>query len=404
MYLIYNYDTLKVAHDTNKVQIFMKKIIGIAAFGIALFGYPCNAQAQFWDGFLQGLSHGMQNLQRQQTYNRQQNYKKEHISELQKNTKKEKDGFVWIKLSTWNGKKSINYGAQDSEGNMLIPQKYDLLYYSTSDGGYFLVQLKGKEGIYAKDGHCICDAIYDDALYYKEGNDIYVKVERNGELGIIDKNGNYIITPNSAYKSLFYSSIDNTFHYRNAYDKYVSTGIDIHGNRVLDKKSTENATRTQTIARTDNSKNPNNNKFWYPRYANIKMDSQGNPITSSMKYIYPIEGAKSFEIEFVYKENDSNPVSVYLNEIKEGSKIVKSELIAAPLKSSASSVKYKTSSVNIFSPKYQISVSSSGNIIIYDISGGSYANRNTKFFKAEAAEAIYKIRYNVLIENLKKYF
>lgn len=26
------------------------------------------------------------------------------------------------------------------------------------------------------------------------------------------------------------------------------------------------------------------------------------------------------------------------------------------------------------------------------------------FFKAEAAEAIYKIRYNVLIENLKKYF
>lgn len=402
---------LEIAHDTNEVQIFMKRIIGTVAFCIALFGYPCNAQAQFWAGFLQGLCDGIQNLQRQQTYsqqqtyNRQQNYKKEHVSELQKETKKEKDGFVWKELSTWNGEKFINYGAQDSEGNTLIPQKYDLLYYSTSDGGYFLVKLNGKEGIYAKDGHCICDAIYDDVLYYKKGNDIYVKVERNGELGIIDKNGNYIITPNSAYKSLFYSSTDNTFNYRNASDEYVSTGIDIHGNRVLDEKTTESATRTQTIARTDNSKNPNNNKFWFPRYANVKMDEQGNPIKSAIRYVYPTEGAKSFEIEFVYKENDSNPVFVYLNEINEGSKIVKSELIAAPFKSVRSSVKYKANSVNIYSPKYHISVSSSGTIIIYNINNGSYANGNAKFFKPnEIAEVIYKARYDILKENLKKYF
>ena len=408
---------LEVAHDTNEVQFFMKRIIGTVAFCIALFGYPCNAQAQFWAGFLQGLCDGIQNLQRQQTYNqqqtysqqqtynRQQNYKKEHVSELQKETKKEKDGFVWKELSTWNGEKFINYGAQDSEGNTLIPQKYDLLYYSTSDGGYFRVKLNGKEGIYAKDGHCICDAIYDNAFYNKEGNDIYVEVERNGELGIIDKNGNYIITPNSAYKSLFYSSTDNTFNYKNTSDEYVSTGIDIHGNRVLDEKTTESTTRTQTIARTDNSKNPNNNKFWYPRYANVKMDEQGNPIKSAIKYVYPTDGAKSFEIEFVYKENDSNPVFVYLNEINEGSKIVKSELIAAPFKSVQSSVKYKANSVNIYSPKYHISVSSSGTIIIYNINNGSYANGNAKFFKPnEIAEVIYKARYDTLIENLKKYF
>lgn len=324
---------------------------------------------------------------------------------LQKDTENEKDGFVWTKLRTWNGEEFINYGAQDSEGNTLIPQKYDLLYYSTSNGGYFRVKLKGKEGIYTKDGHCICDAIYDNAFYNKEGNDIYVKVKRNGELGIIDKNGNYIITPNSAYKSLFYSSTDNTFHYKNASDKYVSTGIDIHGNRVLDEKTTESATRTQTIARTDNSKNPNNNKFWYPRYANVKMDEQGNPIKSAIRYVYPTEGANSFEIEFVYKENDSNPVSVYLNEMKEGSKIVKSELIGAPFKSVRSSVEYKANSVNIYSAKYHISVSSSGTIIIYNINNGSYANGNAKFFKPnEIAEVIYKARYDILIENLKKYF
>lgn len=395
----------------------MKRIIGIAAFCIALFGYPCNAQAQFWTGFLQGLCDGIQNLQRQQTYNqqqtysqqqtynRQQNYKKEHVSELQKDTKKEKDGFVWKKLSTWNGEKFINYGAQDSEGNTLIPQKYDLLSYSTSDGGYFRVKLNRKEGIYTKDGHCICDAIYDNAFYNKEGNDIYVEVERNGELGIIDKNGNYIITPNSAYKFLFYSSTDNTFYYRNASDEYVSTGIDIHGNRVLDDKTTESTTKTQTLARTDNSKNQNKNKFWYSRYANVKMDEQGNPIKSAIRYVYPTEGANIFEIEFVYKENDSNPVFVYLNEIKEGSKIVKSELIGAPFKSVRSSVEYKANSVNIYSPKYHISVSSSGTIIIYNINNGSYANGNAKFFKPnEIAEAIYKGRYDILIENLKKYF
>lgn len=98
--------TLEIAHDTNEVQIYMKRIIGTVAFCIALFGYPCNAQAQFWAGFLQGLCDGIQNLQRQQTYsqqqtyNRQQNYKKEHVSELQKDTKKEEDGFVWKELSS----------------------------------------------------------------------------------------------------------------------------------------------------------------------------------------------------------------------------------------------------------------------------------------------------------------
>ena len=349
--------------------------------------------------------HGTSRRKKSSEYGIQLEEKQKEERPKQKETKKEKDGFVWKELSTWNGEKFINYGAQDSEGNTLIPQKYDLLYYSTSDGGYFRVKLNGKEGIYAKDGHCICDAIYDNAFYNKEGNDIYVEVERNGELGIIDKNGNYIITPNSAYKSLFYSSTDNTFHYKNASDEYVSTGIDIHGNRVLDEKTTESATRTQTIARTDNSKNPNNNKFWYPRYANVKMDEQGNPIKSAIKYVYPTDGAKSFEIEFVYKENDSNPVFVYLNEINEGSKIVKSELIAAPFKSVQSSVKYKANSVNIYSPKYHISVSSSGTIIIYNINNGSYANGNAKFFKPnEIAEVIYKARYDTLIENLKKYF
>ena len=58
-----------------------------------------------------------------------------------------------------------------------------------------------------------------------------------------------------------------------------------------------------------------------------------------------------------------------------------------------------------YSPKYHISVSSSGDIIIYETHKGSYANGNTKYFKAgDIAGAIYKTRCDVLIKNLKKYF
>ena len=382
----------------------MKTFIGFIALFIALVGFPCNVQAQFWSGFLQGLNQGIQNYSRQQSYNRQQSYTKKQVSELHKDVQKEDDGFIWTKVRTWNGTKSINYGAQDENGNTLIPQKYDLICYQTTNGGWFNVTLKDKEGVYTKGGHCICDAIYDNAVYREEGDDIYVEVEQNGKTGILDKNGNYIISPSSAYKFIFYSSTDKVFKYEDSAGEYVSTGIDIHGNHVYDNKMDENIAKTQTTARTDNSNNPNNNKFWYDKYVNGKMDSQGNPIKTSLKYMYPCDGANMFEIEFVYKDNNSMPVSVYLNEIAKGGKIVKSELIAAPFKSVASSVKYKTNSVDIFSPKYHIHISSSGDVIIYDTNKGSYANGNTRYFKAGNAEPIYKVRYEVLIRNLKKYF
>lgn len=167
----------------------MKTFIGFIALFIALVGFPCNVQAQFWSGFLQGFNQGIQNYSRQQSYNRQQSYTKKQVSELHKDVQKEDDGYIWTEVRTWNGTKSINYGAQDENGNTLIPQKYDLICYHTTNGGWFNVTLKDKEGVYTKGGHCICDAIYDNAVFRKEGDDIYVKVEQNGKTGILDKNG-----------------------------------------------------------------------------------------------------------------------------------------------------------------------------------------------------------------------
>lgn len=217
---------------------------------IALVVFPYNSQAQFWIGLLHGLNQGLETYNRQQTYIRQHNHgSEEKTRELRKKVQKESDGFVWTKLYTWNGHEYINYGAKDSEGNTLVPQKYDLICYHKSHDGWFSVHLNNKEGIYTKEGHCICEAIYDDVLYLKEGGNVYVDVKTNGKRGIIDKNGNYLIAPSSIYlESLFYSRVDKTFHYKNSSGEYVSTGIDIHGDYVPNNRLHENTSNGFPLA------------------------------------------------------------------------------------------------------------------------------------------------------------
>lgn len=369
-----------------------------------LWVYPVNIHAQFWDGVLMGIANAMQNYNYNQQFrtnapsNRTTTKTK---SEREKKLMEEDDGFSWYKIHTWNGTDFVNCGAQDINGKPLISERYDFLYYSESSG-FFYVKKNGKEGLYSKDGGCICEAKYNEIFVHKKDDGTYIEFKDNVGIGIMNDKGRVIIPSSSLYKSILYLS--DGFEYKNDAGNWIAFDMDIHGNHVCDNNMGENITKTQTIARTDNSNNSNNNKFWYDKYANGKMDSQGNPIKTSLKYMYPCEGANMFEIEFVYKDDNSMPVSVYLNEIAEGGKIVKSELIAAPFKSVASSVKYKTNSVNIFSPKYHINISSSGDVIIYDTNKGSYANGNTRYFKAGIAEPIYNARYEVLIENLKKYF
>lgn len=163
----------------------------------------------------------------------------------------------------------------------------------------------------------------------------------------------------------------------------------------------------QTETSDDNvmiiGKSTNNDKYWYGRYVYAKMDNNGTPITDSYKYIYPKNDC-SYEVRFSYIENSdtSSPVYIYLNEINDNG-IIKSEFIGPIYKDVKSSVEFKSDGVNIFTLNKHIHVHADGMIILYENIGETYANGTIRMFKpTEAASVIYRVRYDVLIDKLRK--
>lgn len=212
---------------------------------LALFSVPNKVHAQFWGGFLQGVGAALQNYNNQQRYNNyqsSQNYvKKTSVEkrEIRKDRQTESDGFEWIEVKTWNGFSFINYGALNNNSESIIPQKYSLIVYHTSDGGWFTVRLKEKKGVYKINGHRICEAIYDEVFYRKVGDVAYVKVKINGKTGIVGENGQYIVQPSMKYNDyISYSEARGTFYYENSLGDYVDLGIDIEGNVSNNESST----------------------------------------------------------------------------------------------------------------------------------------------------------------------
>ena len=149
----------------------------------------------------------------------------------------------------------------------------------------------------------------------------------------------------------------------------------------------------------------NNDKYWYGRYVQGKMDGNGEPVNDSYKYIYP-EDDCSFEIRFSYleKQNSSIPVYIYLSEIN-SEKTIKSELIGSINKDIKSSVKFKSDGVDIYTTDKHIHVQEDGMIIMYETKDGTYANGIIRIFQPSEMESlIYKVRYQVLVDKLKKLF
>lgn len=212
---------------------------------LALFSVPNKVHAQFWGGFLQGVGAALQTYNNQQRYNNyqsSQNYvKKTSVEkrEIRKDRQTESDGFEWIEVKTWNGSSFINYGALNNNSESIIPQKYSLIVYHTTCGGWFQVRLKDKKGVYDINGHRICEAIYDEVFYRKVGDVAYVKVKINGKTGIVGENGQYIVQPSMKYNDyISYSEARGTFYYENSLGDYVDLGIDIEGNVSNNESST----------------------------------------------------------------------------------------------------------------------------------------------------------------------
>ncbi len=79
------------------------------------------------------------------------------------------------------------YGFQDTEGNIVIPVKYQVAY-SFSEG-LAQVRLNNKWGFVNKKGEAICSFLYDDCNAFQEGLAV---VQSNGKYGYINKEGKII--------------------------------------------------------------------------------------------------------------------------------------------------------------------------------------------------------------------
>jgi len=146
----------------------------------------------------------------------------------------------------------------------------------------------------------------------------------------------------------------------------------------------------------------NNDKYWYAQSVDCELDSNGNPIQSTIKKIYPTKG--TFEIQFAYSDNENIPVSIYLNEIEDGT-VISSTKLGSLLKILDTSVKYSNDKVDLFLANHHICVIKDGTIIVYYLNNGQYGNGKTSLFQPNGiTSVIYSVRYNVLIQKLKEIF
>ncbi len=138
-----------------------------------------------------------------------------------------KNGFKGYKLS-----KGSKRGFADADRNIIIPVKYDLVTYHSSDGGWFSgTQNYGKrnqlDSAWDLYGNCIIseDRGYSDiTMHTVDGAHVHwYSVERGKAVGACDAYGKEIIAPDKKYStSLFYSS--DGFNTKVG-SKYVTLGI-----------------------------------------------------------------------------------------------------------------------------------------------------------------------------------
>lgn len=169
----------------------------------------------------------------------------------QKRTRQvESDGFVWYEVE----KDAHHIGAEDANGRTLIPTQYFSVFYHAKKGnmGYFTVWVGSNYenksvGVYTKNGTNVIPASrgYYEVNMHIEDEGYYFGVKKNGKEGACDANGREIIAPQ--YESLFYSSSDQAFNYKNSSGKYVNTGISLTGG------TSSYASSSSTSSSSDNS-------------------------------------------------------------------------------------------------------------------------------------------------------
>lgn len=165
------------------------------------------------------------------------------------------DGYIWYKL-----KKGNLYGAQDIDGRIIIPVKYNDVYYSCGQIRYFHVELGDYEGIYTRKGKLIISTdkhftfVYGDTptdgIYnILNSNNPYAKVlvfwfahTNDGNGVILDAKGREVISSvrNYPYINMVYDEMTHGTPY---YFKMHTGGVnpicgicDLDGQELLPMK------------------------------------------------------------------------------------------------------------------------------------------------------------------------
>lgn len=131
------------------------------------------------------------------------------------------DGFEWYKVCK-NGK----YGAEDKNGNIIIPNEYDRVeYISYSEalylrfGGGFCVRFNKKVGYYNQNGKCIIPFTRGYNEIYKYGDSHYPEIgmfyecKKDNNIILCDALGKEVLNIDNQYKNIKPIFVKGTFYY-----------------------------------------------------------------------------------------------------------------------------------------------------------------------------------------------
>ncbi len=211
--------------------------------------WSIQANAQFWQGFLQGMNQATQQMQRQMQIEQQRQQQLERQRQLQaererqaeaarvkKTLMSENDGYSWYKTEQYG-----KYGAETTGGKTIVPISFSSVSYYK---GCFYVKNGEYEGTYEKDGTYVIPTSrgYTSVCKHDANDGYYYGVEKNGKKGACDASGREIIAPQYTTKILFYSG--DVFKYEDANGNNISTGISLNGSASSGGSSLTNAENT----------------------------------------------------------------------------------------------------------------------------------------------------------------
>lgn len=158
-------------------------------------------------------------------------------AKITKERKVEGNGYIWYKL-----KKGGMYGAQDIEGNIIVPIKYNSVdeYMGYKDVHFFKVTDGDFVGAYTPNGNYVVpiEGHYTSVhLYHEFGKTYWVVKKNGGATGVLDSKGNVVIPPHELYTDFRFGCGNDGVYYISSRRGNVGSGLeglyDLNGSEII---------------------------------------------------------------------------------------------------------------------------------------------------------------------------